>query len=183
MSGSRNAPAGYSGTQKALHWIIALMVAIMLPVGLYMVDRGKATNFDALTNQLYTMHKSFGFLLLLLVIWRIGLRLARGAPAPVATLTPIEVLASESVHKLIYVLIALVPLLGWLAVSAYPATGILFGLSLPKLLATNEQLAKTLFLLHKFSAIALAGLIAMHVGAALMHRFVKKDGVMQRMLP
>lgn len=176
-------PATYSGAQKALHWLIGLMILVMIPVGIYMVDRGKLTNFDELTNQLYTAHKSFGFIILLLVVWRVALRLTRGAPGPVVTLTKFEVLASETVHKAIYLLIVLVPLFGWAGVSAYPARGVFFGLELPPILPVNQALAGTMFTLHKFASYALAGLIAAHIGAALMHRFVKRDGVMQRMLP
>jgi cytochrome b561 len=183
MSQRKLSPAAYSGTQKLLHWLIALMVLIMLPVGVYMVYRGGATNFDAMTNTLYTAHKSFGFLILLLVIWRVVLRVTRGAPAPVSTLTPIEVFASETVHKLIYVLIVLVPLFGWAYVSAFPATGVFFGLNLPSILPVNKGLAETFGMLHKFSAYALAGLLMMHMGAAMMHFLIKKDGVMNRMLP
>ncbi len=60
-------PQSYSGAQKALHWIIAVMILMMIPIGFYMVDRGEKTNFDALTNTLYTNHKTFGFLVLMLV--------------------------------------------------------------------------------------------------------------------
>lgn len=180
---SRQSPASYSGTQKVLHWLIAALVLVMIPVGLYMVDRGKTTNFDALTNQLYTAHKSFGFLILLLVIWRVVLRLTRGAPAPVVTLTKFEVFASETVHKLVYVLIVLVPLFGWAYVSAFPATGVFFGLNLPSILPVNKGLAETFGMLHRLSAYALTALLAAHIGAALMHALIKKDGVMKRMLP
>lgn len=178
-----SAPNSYSPLQKALHWGIALLVLFMIPVGLYMTNRGATTNFDALTNTLYTWHKSFGFLILLLVGWRIVVRRSRGAPAPVETLTPMERFVSEAVHKALYVLLALVPLLGWAAVSAYPARGVLFGLSLPPIMPVNQSLASLLFLGHKVAAIALAALIAAHFGAAMMHWLVKKDGVMRRMLP
>jgi cytochrome b561 len=183
MAQGKLAPASYSGAQKALHWLIALMVLILLPVGIYMVQRGAATNFDAMTNSLYTAHKSFGFLVLLLVIWRVVLRLTRGAPAPLSTLTAFEVFASETVHKLIYVLIVLVPLFGWAYVSSFPATGVFFGLNLPSIVPVDKGLAQIFGPLHKFSAYALAFLLVMHIGAAIMHRLVKKDGVMSRMLP
>ncbi|CAN1514535.1 CybB Cytochrome B561 [Rhabdaerophilaceae bacterium] len=180
---AQTAPSAYSGLQKALHWGIALLVLAMIPVGLYMTYRGGATNFDALTNTLYTWHKTIGFLVLLLVVWRIAVRRARGAPDAVATLTPIERLVSDLVHKALYALMGLVPLLGWAAVSAYPARGVLFGLSLPPIMPVNQSLAGFLFAAHKFAAFALAALIAAHFGAAMMHWLIKKDGVMRRMLP
>lgn len=173
----------YSGAQKALHWLIALMILSMLPIGFYMVDRGAKTNFDAWTNTLYTAHKTFGFVVLMLVALRIVVRRSRGAPAPVATLSPLERFVSETVHKLLYVLMLLVPLLGWAGVSAYPARGIFFGLSLPPIAPVNEKLAETLLQLHGYAAIALAALVALHFAGAMMHGFVKKDGVLRRMMP
>jgi cytochrome b561 len=176
-------PQAYSSGQKLLHWLIALLVFCMIPVGLYMTYRGAATNFDAFTNTLYTWHKTIGFVILLLVLTRIWIRKKRGAPAPVSTLTPFERFASDAAHKALYVLMFLVPLLGWAAVSAYPARGVLFGLSLPPILPVNQALAGTLFTLHKAAAIGLALVMAAHIGAAFMHLIVKKDGVFRRMLP
>jgi cytochrome b561 len=176
-------PQSYSGGQKALHWAIALLILPMIPIGFYMVDRGEKTNFDALTNTLYTNHKTIGFVILMLVALRVVTRLRRGAPAPVSTLTPFERFASEAVHKGLYALMVLTPLLGWAGVSAYPARGILFGLSLPPIMPVNETLAKILLQLHGFSALALAALIGAHFAGAMMHAIVKKDGVMRRMMP
>ena len=179
----RTAPAAYSGLQKALHWGMAALVLAMLPVGVYMVERGISTKFDALTNTLYTWHKTIGFVLLCLVVWRILVRRSRGVPAPEASLTPFQRTVSEAVHRALYGLLVLVPLLGWAGVSAYPARGILFGLSLPPILPVNEALAKTLLMLHGYGAMALAAFAAAHIGAGLMHAVVLRDGVMRRMLP
>lgn len=176
-------PSVYSGTQKILHWVIALMVFVMIPVGVYMVRRGEATNFDAMTNQLYTAHKTFGALVLLLVVLRVIVRLRHGTPAPEASLNRMQVIAAEAVHGLIYLLLLAVPLLGWLGVSAYGARGLLGGFELPALLAKDSVLGEAILKYHGYAAIGLAMLIAAHVGAALMHRFVLKDGVMKRMLP
>jgi len=176
-------PQSYSSAQKVLHWLITLLVLMMAPIGFYMVGRGEKTNFDALTNTLYTNHKTFGFLFLMLVALRIVIRSRRGVPAPVSTLTRFERLASEAVHKGLYALMVLVPLLGWAAVSAFPARGILFGLSLPPILPVNADLAKILLQLHGYAAVAMLVLIAAHFAGAMMHRFIKKDGVMRRMMP
>ncbi|MFN3482439.1 cytochrome b [Rhabdaerophilum calidifontis] len=183
MAGETGRPTAYSGGQKLLHWAIALLVLAMIPVGLYMVRRGAATNFDAATNALYTAHKTFGMLILLLMALRLALRLGRGAPAPEPTLTPVQRIGSESVHGLLYVMLFVVPLLGWAGISAYPALGILGGYQLPALLAPNQPLAETLLKYHGYAALAVAGLVALHIGAALFHRLILKDGVLRRMLP
>jgi cytochrome b561 len=183
MSSGKIRPAAYSGSQKLLHWVIALMVLTLIPVGLYMVRRGAATNFDATTNDLYTAHKTFGFIVLLLVVIRIVIRVTRGAPAPEASLTRMQVIASESVHGLLYILLFAVPMLGWLGVSAYDARGILGGYQLPALLAKDGPLGEMILKYHGWAAI-LMGLFALaHIGAALFHRIILKDGVMRRMKP
>lgn len=176
-------PEGYSPLQKALHWLVALMALIMIPVGLYMVQRGAATKFDALTNQLYTMHKTFGFILLWLVVLRITVKFRTGTPAPEASLKPIQVFVSEAVHLGLYALLFLTPLFGWLAVSSYPATEILFGLNLPQIAPVNERLHHLFMLGHKITAYLMAGLVAAHIGAAMLHLVILKDGVFRRMLP
>jgi cytochrome b561 len=83
----------------------------------------------------------------------------------------------------LYVLLFLVPVLGWTGVSAYGARGTPFGFQLPEIIAQNQGLGETILRYHGWAAILL-GLIALtHVGAALMHRFIIKDGVFARMWP
>lgn len=175
-------PPSYASTQKWLHWIIAFCVFGLVPVGLIMGWRAEANNFDALTNQLYSSHKLTGFIVLWLVALRIVVKSRLGTPAPVATLTRFERIASTSVHHLLYLLLVLVPLSGWAAVSAYGAREI-FGLfSLPPLLPRNEALAAVLFKVHGTLALTMTALVIAHVGGALMHGLFKRDGVMTRMI-
>jgi cytochrome b561 len=175
--------AHYSRAARQFHWISAGFIFVMIPVGIYMVDRGAATNFDALTNTLYSNHKMFGFILLWIVAARLVYRLVKGAPPDEPTLAPWQKAVSHAVHWSIYGLMLAVPLLGWIGVSLFPALGIPFGLSLPALTSPNQDMAKTVFLLHKFGAILLGLLVLMHVGAALQHHFIRKDGVLRRMMP
>lgn len=172
----------YSSLQRMLHWIVALGVIVMIPLGIYMVRRGAWSNFDALTNTLYSWHKLIGFCLLWIIVLRIIVRLVRGAPPPVP-LHPLQRLASEATHLGIYVLLAAVPILGWLGLSAYGAMGAALGITLPQIIAQNDALATTLLQYHGWAAILLGLLALMHIGAALMHRFVFKDGVFARMWP
>ncbi|MDQ0346652.1 cytochrome b [Ancylobacter vacuolatus] len=186
MSASdRNVPAApvrYGPTARVLHWLVALIVLGLIPLGLYMVSRGEATGFDALTGSLYSLHKFVGFLVLWLIVLRMLVRL-RGAPPPAATLTPFERVASVTVHGALYALLLVVPLLGWAGVSAYPALNV-FGLfDLPALLSPDEALAKRILGLHGLLAQILGVLALAHIAAALYHRFLKRDGVMARMWP
>lgn len=183
MSTESGRPAGYSGTQKLLHWVVALLVFALIPVGFYMVRRGALTNFDAMTNELYTAHKTFGIIVLALMVARIIVRIHAGSPAPEPSLNRFQVIVSEAVHGLIYLALLAVPLLGWLGVSAYGARGILGGFQLPALLGKDTLLGEAILKYHGYAAIVLVLLIGAHVGAALFHRIILKDGVLRRMLP
>jgi cytochrome b561 len=176
------AERSYSPIQRTLHWIIALGVIIMIPVGLYMVQRGAWSNFDALTNTLYSWHKLIGFCILWLVVLRIIVRLVRGAPPP-EPLHPLQQFAASATHFGLYVLILVVPLLGWVGLSAYGAMGAALGITLPQIIPKNEALSETILAYHGWAAILLGLLVLMHIGAALMHRFILKDGVFARMWP
>jgi cytochrome b561 len=175
----------YALVQRLLHWLIALIVFGLLAVGftfLALQYEGTVERFgnDA-TNALYTYHKSFGVLLLGLMILRLGLRGLMPAPPYDPPIGRLERVVGGGVHVLFYVLLIAMPVVGWLATAAggYPVQ--FFAAELPGLIGKNEALSETLFELHGLGGFVLLGLIVLHVGAALMHKVVKKDKVMHRM--
>lgn len=172
----------YSPTARTLHWTVATLVLVTAPIGFIMADRGERNIWDATTNNLYSAHKLIGLTILVLMIARLVYRLSHGAPSPEPTLTPVEKAVSETVHWAIYAMLFIVPIGGYLGISYYPALDI-FGVKVPGLVTPNEETAKFVFKLHAYAAVVLLGLAGMHIGAALMHRIVKKDGVLSRMLP
>lgn len=174
----------YSRTARALHWITVALVAIQVPVGVVMAYRGNTLNlWDKLTGALYSSHKLVGVVILLLVLWRLGYRLMRGAPADEPTLEPWQKLASHATHWALYGLLLAVPVAGYVGVSLFPALDI-FGLfKLPALVGPDKAAASTAFLVHMLLASGLVLLIGMHVAAALFHYVVRKDNVLGRMIP
>lgn len=172
--------AEYSGFAKLLHWAVAICVLIMIPVGLIM---GQLPQGD-LQNTLYNLHKSTGVLVLALMVVRLANRLIAGAPPPEPTITRLQRIASHSVHGLLYVLLIVQPLLGWAANAYYGAATPIFGVfEFPAAATKDEALAERLFGIHDLIGLVLAALIIVHIGAALYHYFVRRDGVLQRMLP
>jgi cytochrome b561 len=178
------APRAYAPVARMFHWITVGIVFVMFPVGLYMTYRGNTLNiWDGTTNTLYAGHKLFGFILLWLIVGRLVYRLQNGAPPDEPTLEPWQRGLSHITHWSMYGLLILVPLMGWIGISLYGARDI-FGLfSLPALWTKNPDAATTAFWLHEWLGRLLALLIVTHVGAALFHHFVRKDGVLRRMLP
>jgi cytochrome b561 len=174
----------YSPTARHFHWLTAGLIFIMLPLGFYMAYRGNTLNiWDATTNRLYSLHKLLGMVILLLVIARLIYRFRNGAPKDEPTLEPWQKAASHATHWSLYALLILMPLGGWLGVSLYGARDI-FGLfSLPALAAQDQAAASRIFFLHFLGGLAILGLLGAHVGAALYHHFIRKDGVLRRMLP
>jgi cytochrome b561 len=174
----------YSSAARHFHWWMVALIAVQVPVGLYMNYRGNILGiFDGLTNNLYSTHKLIGFALLLIVIARLWYRLSHGAPADEPTLEPWQKVVSHLNHWAMYVLLLAVPLLGWFGVQLYPALDV-FGLfSLPAVVSPDQATADLVFAVHKALALLLVLFIALHVGAALFHYLIRKDGVLNRMAP
>ena len=180
----RSTNAVYSPVARRLHWLVFALVAVQVPIGFIMSYRGNKTDtWDGMTNGLYSTHKAIGFLLLWLVVIRLAYRLTKGAPADEPTLEWWQKAASHLTHWGLYGLLVAIPMLGWLGVSLYDARSI-FGLfSLPALAAKNTDASNLVFALHFYAAMLLAAMVMAHIGAALYHHLIRKDGVLRRMLP
>jgi len=174
----------YSPTARRFHWWVVALLGAQVPLGLFMAYRGNTLNvWDALTNNLYSSHKLLGVILFLIVLARLAYRLFHGAPRDEPTIEWWQKAASHMTHWSLYGLLIVIPLLGWLGVSRYPALGIFGVFDLPGLVAPNQDAAGALFFWHKWLAILMVLLIGAHVGGALFHYFIRKDGVLMRMLP
>lgn len=175
--------AKYPLIWRYLHWSIAVLALVMLPIGFWMTNRAEANLWNALTNVLYTTHKSIGFLIIWLMLARLVFKLTVSPPSYPPQMPALVRKLAHSTHHLMYILLFAIPLLGWAGVTAYPALNLFFGLSLPglPLIPESESLAKLLFTIHGWLAIALTVLIAVHIAGALKHRFIDKDGVFERM--
>ena len=121
--------------------------------------------------------------MLVLMLLRLIYRFAHGAPAPEPTLTAFQRVASHLVHLALYALVIAQAFVGWVATSAYGAAIWVFGLFImPDLVSKDQELAKPLFQVHDILGLVIAGLLILHIAAALYHSIVRRDGVMQRML-
>jgi cytochrome b561 len=180
MIDDRATPA-YSMTARVLHWITAVLVLILLPLGVVIVNEwgGRGPLGDAL----YNLHRSIGATVLALVIVRLGYRLTH-PPLPLPDdIPPIQRSAAHATHWALYGLLIVQPLVGWAATSAYGAPIMVFGLfELPPIWHQDRALSDRLFTVHGAIAIIIVCLVAAHVGAALHHHFVRKDRVLMRMI-
>ena len=173
-------PPAYSPISKWIHWITALCVLGIIPGGILMTHMEEGP----LQDRIFDLHRSFGVLVFVLALARVTARRVFGTPAPLETLTPLERRASVAVHHSLMALIILMPLIGWLMTSAYRVDVSVFGLfTLPHLMPKSEPIYDALSAAHGWLGYLMAALILSHIGAAIMHTFIKRDGVLQRMLP
>jgi cytochrome b561 len=173
----------YSPAAMRFHWITAAFIFCLFPVGIIMADRGARGIWDATTNALYSGHKLGGFLLLLIVLARLGYRLVKGAPAPDPAMPPLLKLMSAVTHWSVYLLLLIVPVLGWIGISLFPALGIFNLFSLPSITGIDTELSKRVLAVHGITARILMALVVIHVVAALWHHFIRRDATLRRMMP
>lgn len=176
----RNTPTCWGGVAQLLHWLIALMIIALAALGLLMDEL--PTSMTKV--RLYSLHKSLGMTVLLLVILRLGWRLFDRRPGYPSAMPAWQVRLAEVTHGLLYVLLLAIPLSGWLYNSASNFPLRWFGLiSLPALTGPDKAL-KTLALdLHGFGFYLLAVLFVVHVAAALKHHYIDRDDTLRRMWP
>lgn len=170
----------YSPIAIALHWVVAVLVLVTIPLGLYMV--GLKLSPDKL--RIYSYHKWIGVTVFLLMLLRVAWRVTHPAPALPSAMRPWERHLAGAVHALLYLLLLAIPVSGWLFSSAAGFQTVYLGvIPLPDLLSKDKMLSEFLKFVHMLLAYTLAGLVAAHIGAALKHRFIDRDGVLERMLP
>ena len=170
----------YSTTARRLHWWTVAFLAVIIPIGLVM-DGDIVKWSEPVQNRLYDIHKLLGFSVLWLVLARLAYRLSHGAPADEPTLEPWQKIVSHVTHWGIYTLLIVVPLLGWSGAQMYPAVELFGRFSLPSFLPVDTSMSGWVFIAHKLLAFTLIALIGMHVGAALFHYLIRRDGVLNRM--
>lgn len=154
-------PKGYSRTQIALHWGVALLIVLQFvlhePIAeaWEVIRKGGTAAFDPVI----ALHVFGGLGVLAFVIWRLVLRARRGVPAAVET-NAAQKLAAHAVHLGLYALMILMPVSGAVAwFGGVEAAG------------EAHEVMKALLLI----------LVALHVLGALWHQFWLKDGLMLRM--
>lgn len=173
-----NRPAGWSLAGRVLHALMALLVLGTLALGLLMHDiEPLSRRFQA-----FGWHKSLGLLALLLLVVRLAWRWSATAPADPPAMPRWQRLAARASHALLYGLMAIVPLSGWLLHSASGLPLRWFGgPHVPDLVPTDPAWKAIWADWHVALAWTLLVLLVLHVAAALKHHFIDHDGVLRRM--
>ncbi|MEZ5691498.1 MAG: cytochrome b [Rickettsiales bacterium] len=176
----KNTKESYGVIAKSFHWLMAVFIIILLAVGLIMADMENTPD----KFKLIGLHKSFGILVLLLAILRLGWKVLDVSPSLPDGMEKFVKLAAKVGHVLLYILMFTMPISGWLMSSAAGFPVSVFGLFvMPDLIGKDKEFAHYLHEIHELLAWALIGLIVVHVLAALFHHFYYKDDILRRMLP
>lgn len=173
-------PFKYATPLVVLHWLmffvfIALYAAIEFRV---LFDKGMPER-----EFMKSLHFMFGLCILALVLLRLVAKKFSPHPSTSELVGwPLWMSRASSLgHVLLYVFMAVMPIMGWMLLSAAGKPIPFFGLELPALIAPNEDLAKNIKAAHALVGRVGYGLIALHVLAALFHQLVLKDQLLQRM--
>jgi cytochrome b561 len=161
---------------RVLHWLMALLVLAMLFIGVAMV--ASVSDYA----QLVAIHKPIGVAILVLAAIRLVNRLLDPPPPLPDWMPPWQRFVAHASHGILYALMFALPLVGWAMLSAadYPIA-LVGGSHLPAILAPDAKLYATLRTIHGVLAYTLFAVVLLHLGAALMHALVYRDGVFQSM--
>ncbi len=169
----------YSLIARLFHWSLALLVVAQFAVAWTMPEIERGTPPTGLVG----WHLSIGAAILAVAVLRLGWRLIHKAPPPPMTLAPAMQTLSRVVHVLLYVILILLPLMGWANAAARGWSVTLFGvIPLPALVAKGSALGREMGDIHGTTAIVFLVLIGLHVAGALYHALVLRDRTLQRMI-
>lgn len=165
----------FAATSRILHWIVAVLVLAIWPLGFVIKFTKKEVTLD-----FYMVHESLGFLVLWIMLLRVGNKLLVRAPQPEGP--AIERLVASVVHGLLYLFLIIMPVSGFLATNAHGFPLLWFGLvPIWSPLGKTPDIAWTLSAIHGLSAWILLTLFALHIGAVLFHHVIRRDNTLYRM--
>ena len=176
----KSTESAYGLVTRALHWLVAALVIGLIWLGWWMVG---LTYYDRWYNTSLETHKALGLTVLALAVVKIAWVALDGKPRLPPSIGAWERRGASVAHYLFYVLMIAVPVTGYF-ISTSAGDGIpIFGwFEVPAITALGEGPRELAIELHYWLAYAMAGLVAVHVLAALKHQFIDRDGTLSRML-
>lgn len=177
---SRPVEIAYDSVTRRLHWTAAILALFTTMLAWCLVV---APRHGAARGWLIMLHGSFGLAILALMLFWAGWRLRHKSPSLRPVLTGVEAVLARATHAAIVILFVAMPLSGYVSVAAAGKPVSLLGLvALPPLVPESDRLSQEAIALHLLGEFLIYGLVALHVGAALMHGFIRRDGILERML-
>lgn len=174
----RNTRESYGLVSKLLHWLIAVPVLVLIPLGWYL---GGLSEESVLYWRLLELHETLGLVVFTLALARIGWRGISPNPELPAVLADRERSAARFVHLFFILALVFIPVLGFLFVASDGEPVELYrGVEIPPVGQWSKGTRELLFDLHGYMAYTCALLIAVHVLAALKHHFIDRRSSLRR---
>lgn len=175
-----NTENSYGSLAKWFHWGMAFLMIMMFAAGLIMTEM----QTSPMKIWIYGLHKSTGILILLLVCGRLYWRWMEVRPRMPEGMTSTQKNLAEWVHKALYALMFAIPLSGWAMSNAAGYLISFYGVvTLPAIVANSHEMKVFYAETHEILAYAAIWLVLLHGAAAFWHQFIRKDGLLMRMLP
>ena len=179
-----NTSTRYGDVAKGLHWLTALMILTLIPLGLV----ANAMAWDtpealAAKARLFSLHKTLGVALFFVALARIGWALSQTKPGPMHPDRRGEVFLASAVHWALYGALVVVPLSGWVHHAASQGFAPIlwpFGQGLP-VVPKSETVAGGAAAVHWLGGRVLMAALALHVAGAMKHHFWDRDATLKRM--
>ncbi|WP_316231987.1 cytochrome b [Bradyrhizobium sp. SZCCHNR1051] len=174
-------PATYDPLLRRIHWATALLFIAAMLIGLYCGLQPAGTSPR---RELLEIHKSLGVTLFLLAILRLIVRASTTAPAAPAAFSPLVRAMSRLNHWMLYALLLVMPVTGYMFSSAGGySLRYFWTFSWPRLFAGDKTIAQAGEITHDALAYVVYLVVGLHIAATLWHEFVKKDETLARMWP
>ncbi len=183
----KNSSTEYGTFSKALHWLMAVIILTLIGVGIYMADLPKeSAEQKQYAFQFYGLHKSFGVVVLVLLIVRLAWIRISPAPALPAVFESKEKMMVKMLQGFLYILMILVPVSGYLMSNAGGFPINFFGLGeLPALIGKSKEMGGIAHEAHEIMGLAMLVLIVLHAAGVVKHRLKDKGGesdILKRMM-
>lgn len=176
----RNSDHSFGWTSILLHWITALAVLGLIPLGLYMTT---LTYYDPLYHRLPFIHRSVGVLLFIVVTIRLLWRFADPPPRPLPTHAAWERRLAGLIHILMYAVLFAIMMSGYLMSTADGHAVPVFGwFEVPATITSIPGQEDVAGDAHFILAMTLLALVSMHFAGALKHHFIDRDATLRRIL-
>ena len=175
-----NTPERWGSVSIGLHWTIAaLVLLVQVPAGILMVWSGPGT----LQNVCYNIHKTDGIVIFLLAVVRLGWRWSYPVPLLPADMPGWQGKLAHGTHALLYILLFLMPVTGFLytALAGFPVPFFML-VNLAQWVPVDKPVAEGFKWAHLSLQFVLYLTVILHVLGALQHHYRRKDGILRRML-
>lgn len=176
-----NAAPSYGRVDCAVHWLVAALAVIVVSLGWAIAGAPRNTHARDL---LLVLHRSVGLTILAVMLFRTGWRWRHPAPPLPLSVARLERVLARCTHVCLYLLFIVMPIAGYVNAAAAGHSVSVFGVvSIPPLLHENDRLSQLAIAFHLVGQYLIYFFVILHVAGALLHGIVRRDGVLERMLP